>query len=107
LSGGGRHDYRVSRIVDVFILTMSLQDPGGRDENAVRGHLLREEEVYDALHDQPPPGTPQNNSIPVTFKWVPGGAEIARQVRVDPGMLVSVLSFQIKYRGFMTVFRST
>ncbi len=104
-SGGGRHDYRVSRIVDVFVLTQSLADTGGRDDTAAVAHMDAEDLVVDALHDQPPVGEPNNTRIPVTFKWVPGGAEIVRQMDIDPGLIVSCLSFESIYRQPLLVTR--
>lgn len=98
-SGGGRHDYRVSRIVDVFVITMSLSDPGGRDDTAVYAHLDQEDLVLEALHDQPAVGQPNNSRIPVTFKWVPGGEDIVRELNIeDPGIIVSCLCFESIYR---------
>lgn len=97
-SGGGRHDYRVSRFVDVFVITQSLTDVGGRDDAAAIAHLDREDLVLDAVHDQPPVGEPNNTRLPVTFKWVPGGEEIVRMMDIDPGLIVSCLCFESIYR---------
>lgn len=104
-SGGGRWDYRVSRIVSVIICTVNLSDPGGRDDEAVRLHILKEEAVVDALLLQPPVGAANNNTIPYAIHWVPGGEQIARQVNKDPGQLVSVLPYEVRYRSPVSVLR--
>lgn len=108
-SGGGRHDYRVSRVVDVVVATTSLLDPGGTDALAVAAHIAREEAVIDAAHDVPPASAPptasQLTAVPVTVKWIEGGEDVARQIDHDAAMLVSVLPFRFEYRAPLTVYR--
>lgn len=105
-SGGGRWDYRVRRTIYVYVLTACLLDQGGRDDEAFDRHVAREEALIDAIHDTAPLGSAWNlNRIGVTIKWVEGGSEIARQVKSDAGLNVSVLPFLVEYRAPLTVLR--
>lgn len=102
LSGGDRHAYITTRVIDVFVLTENLRDPGGRNDSAVKNHLDREEAVIDVIHSTPPATTER---IGITCKWSPGGAEIFKQAKTDAGLFVSVLPFVITYRPKLTVYR--
>jgi hypothetical protein len=107
LSGAGRYGFQVIRKVDVFVVSTSLVDVGGRDDKATRQHVRREELVVDALCLQPPVGTDYNLRAGTTIHWVPGGEDIARTIKTDPGLLRSCLVFQIQYTAPTKVKRET
>jgi hypothetical protein len=96
-SGAGRWGYLVTRQIDVFIITQNLSDPGGRDDLAVAAHCDVEEAVVNALLLIPPLDTTYSTAVGKTIKWVPGGEELVRQMKTDPGLIVSAQSYAIMY----------
>jgi hypothetical protein len=102
LSGGDRHAYVVDRVIDVFVVSLNLQDVGGRDDAAVKAHLDAEDRVIDVIHSAPPEAT---EPIGITCKWSPGGEEIVRQMKTNPGLLVSLVPFVVTYRQKFRVLR--
>lgn len=96
-SGAGRWGYVVQRQIDIFIITQSLLDPGGRDDLAVATHCNTEEAVINALLLIPPTDTTYSTAIGKTIKWVPGGDIITRQMKIDAGLIVSAQSYVIMY----------
>lgn len=104
-SGAGRHGYIVERTVDVVIITASLLDVGGRDDAALRAHLLKEEQVVNVLCLDPPAdlayGTPTGRLI----KFVRGGADITRRLPTTPSLVASALRFNVTYNAPLVVYR--
>lgn len=94
-AGAGRYGLITTRTMEVHLATQSHLDPAENDQIAVVAHLDMEESVVNALHDAAPQTTPVH--IGVSVRWIPGGAEIARNVKRDQGMLLSVLLFEVKY----------
>lgn len=101
--GAGRYNTRVFREVTVVILTQSLLDQAGQDPVAVRKHIDREEAVADSVHLIGPVGSGTNLRTGILCEWVPGGMEVARQIKSDPGMLMGALKFRIEYVAPMRV----
>lgn len=97
LCGAGRWGMLVQRTVDIIITTQSLGDKAGEDIVALKKHCNREEAVSNAMTHQ------FGSRIGIQVHWVPGGQDIARQLKRDTGMLTGGLSFRILYTSPMTV----
>lgn len=94
-AGGGRYAPVTNRLVDVIIVTRSYTDAAGEDDRAVYSHIQREERVLNVLHLIPNPA--------ILYEWSSSGEEIARRVRTDKGLLVSVVTLNIQYAPPMDV----
>lgn len=105
VDGAGRYGRNTFRDIVVFVLTQNLLDEAGSDEQAVLNHVDREEIVSNTLEQTPPPTEPYANTIGILCTWVEGGEDIVRQMKIDPGMLVSALRFRINYQTPMRVYR--
>lgn len=100
-AGAGRYGYKTERDVGaVVVSTPTLRDPGGRDDHAVKAQLAAELAVVDAMLDFN--RTPIDTGA-VMVRWVPGGDEIVRWVKTNPGMIVSGLMFTVTYVPVLTV----
>ena len=97
---GGRYDTKVVRLVEVFVVTSSLRDVGGRDDAASLAHLAMEETVVDAVRDLYPNGVVGSA---VQVRWVPGQERQARNVDRDVGLIRSSLTFEVTYAFPYTV----
>lgn len=104
-TGGGRFAAVTFRDVVLLCVTQSLLDPAGEDEVAVRAHIAVEEAVANALNHVLPPGDTGANRIGTWIEWVEGGEDIVRQMKTDPGLLVSALVFRVQYVAPFTVYR--
>ena len=91
-------------MVDVVVITQSLVDLPGNDVAATDEQLDAQEAVVNALHLLPPVGTATSTRVGVKIEWVPGSEDIARQLKTDPGVIVSVLSFRVQYITPCTVY---
>lgn len=105
MSGAGRHGYVCNRRVDVIVVTSSHLDPGGRDDGAARQHLNRQDAVINVLNLWPPADSTYGTPIGRQIKFVPGGMDITRRLKTNPGMLASALCFDVFYTPPQTVYR--
>lgn len=97
-SGAGRHAYRTRRTVYVAIVSECLLDVGGRDDEAVRRHLVLEDQVIDCVHDYHPDIPSADKPLAeVSIKWA-DAQNPERLVRTDEGLVSSVLGFEVIYR---------
>lgn len=94
-AGAGRYGLLTKRTLEVYVGTQNLSDPAMNDQIATLAHLDLEEKIVDVLVDASP--VPTVTRIGTTVRWIPGGAEIERQVKKDAGMLFSVLLFEVEY----------
>lgn len=94
-AGAGRYGLKTTRTLEVHVATQSHLDPAQSDQLAVVAHMDMEELIVDVLHDASPVGTPAHIGIKV--RWIPGGADIARQVKRDVGTLFSVILFEVEH----------
>lgn len=99
-AGAGRYGQPVVRTLQVYVGTENLSDQAGEDEVAALHHLDLEDAVINALVDAQPN---QDTRIGISVRFVPGGSEIERDVKQDPGMLYSVLLFEVKYQQSYSV----
>lgn len=98
-AGAGRYGQPVVRTLQVYVGTENLSDQAGEDEALALAHLDFEEQVINALVDAAPGGS----KLGISVRFVPGGAEIERDVKQDVGMAYSVLLFEVKYQQAYTV----
>lgn len=99
-SGGYRYAHKVDRAVGAIVVsTPSLRDPGGRDDAAVKALLATEIDVVDAIIDFK--NAPADSGA-VMIRWVPGGDEVNRWVKLNPGCLSSSLLFNVTYAANLT-----
>lgn len=91
-AGAGRWGKLTRRVLEVYVASENLSDKAGEDEILVTKHLDLEEAVVNVLEDWYPDKTGA-----VRVAWMPGGAEIERRVRTDPGVALSVLLFELTY----------
>ena len=104
-NGAGRYGRNATRDVIVIVATQNLLDEAGADEIAVKAHIATEESVCNVLEQSPPVGHPANLRVGTLIEWVEGGEDIARQIKTDPGMLISALRFRVWFVQPMTVYR--
>ncbi len=104
-NGAGRYGRNTIREIVCIIATQSLVDEAGSDEQAVKAHIAREETVANVLEQVPPATLAYSNRIGTLIEWTLGGEDIVRQMKVDPGMLISALRFRIQYVQPCTVYR--
>lgn len=104
-NGAGRYGRHTIREIGVIVGTQSLLDSAGSDEVAVKAHVAREESVANVLEQSPPPDVAYAGRIGTLIEWVEGGEDIVRQMKIDPGMLVSALVFRIQYVQPCIVYR--
>lgn len=106
-AGANRHGLLVRRIVEVHVATQSLLDRAGQEEQLVAAHTALEEQVVNAIQDFRPTDlqVPDTERVGLFVQWVPGGPEIERQVRLDPGMAFSALLFEVTYVAPLSVNR--
>jgi hypothetical protein len=108
-SGAGRYGTVVERLFDVFVVTQSLLDPADRDNLAVMAHSDREEDVINCLLLNPPGAggsAAYSGAVGRTIHWVGGGEDILRDIKVDPGLLISALVFKVVYPLRTQVYRA-
>jgi hypothetical protein len=105
-NGAGRYGRNTTRDIVVVVATQSLLDEAGSDETAVKAHCTLEESVCNTLEQSPPVGVAYNIRIGTLIEWVEGGEDIVRQMKIDPGMLVSALRFRVQYVQPMQVYRN-
>ncbi len=99
-SGAGRWGYKVTRPVGAIVVTgPTMRDPGGRDDAAVKAHLVRELEVVDAVLDFKNAPT---NAGAIMVRWTPGGSEVTRWLKLNPGLLATTLIFTVTYAPSLT-----
>ncbi len=103
--GAGRYGRLTIRDVTVIVMTLSLVDRAGSDEEAVKAHLAREEAVANVLEQVPPSTESYSNRIGTLIEQVEGGQDILRKIKLDPGILVSALKFRVTYQAPMKVRR--
>lgn len=103
-SGGGRYGKKVVRTVLAYVKTESLLDQAGEDIAAVRAQLALEDQVIDAVDNFNPNLTAPEKTAggPVLIRWKPGGAQMARGVNTDTGLVGSVLAFEVEYAQAFT-----
>ena len=92
---GGRYDTKVQRDVEVYVVTESLSDVGGRDDSAMLKHLVAEETVVDAMKDLYQPSAATGGAVAI--RWKGGAQGQHRLMRVDAGLVVSSLAFEVTY----------
>ena len=102
LSGAGRNGVLVSRLIEVHVASMNLLDEAGSDTGLVYGHADLEDAVMEALIPDPAVPLP---APAITVKFVPGGLDIERMVKVDSGMAYSALLFEVLYVPPLTAYR--
>lgn len=95
-AGAGRAGTPVTRRIAVYVVTESMVDEAGSDENAAYAHMTLEETVMNAVRDFPG-GDLGQTKLGIRIIWIPGGAEIARATKQDPALLTSVLLFDVQY----------
>lgn len=100
-SGAGRHGYKVSRDIILFVFTESMLDVAGSDEIAVKSHLDFEDTLIDIMIDERPPALQQMSGEKQGirgFRYVgPGSNEPQRIIGNDSALLVSTMVFNIEY----------
>lgn len=97
--GAGRAGQRVRRVVQVWVVTRSNADVAGATVIAYQRHTALEDLVVNSLNDLPPPDYPTGAQAPIgiTLKWIPGGDDIRRQVKVAPDTFVSCMLYEVVY----------
>lgn len=100
-SGAGRWGYKVTRTISVLCVTESLNDPGGRSEAAAAKHLAFEDSVIDVGLDFNVAPKDLGGGM-FMCRWVPGGDEMMRFVKLNPGLNGSVLVFEVSYSQTLT-----
>lgn len=105
-SGAGRNGWKVKRLVEIFVVTgPSLLDRAGDATLALANHLTVEEQVIDAVVDNPPSGEPNNLALHVRCTWVEGGKRPKRQDETDFGLIQSSLLMLCEYPAKLTTNR--
>ena len=99
-SGAGRWGYKTVRDVGVIVVSPPvMRDPGGREDNAVKQHLANEIKCVDAVLDFK---TEPKASGAIMIRWTPGGDEMTRWIKLNPGMFASGLNFTVTYVPTLT-----
>jgi hypothetical protein len=95
--GGGRYGTKVKRDVVVHVVTENLSDYAGSDEIAALAHLDVEDQVINAVVDNNREHTAEMIGPAVNIVWKQGGVPPSRLMKVDAGLVVSAIPFEVLY----------
>lgn len=106
-AGAGRYGQLITRVLEVWCYTQNLLDMAGEDEKMAISHLDFEELVMNTMVDTRPTDLQLDTDehVALLIRFLPGGAEIERQVKADAGIATSCLLFEVKYQAKYTVYR--
>ena len=94
-AGAGRWGYKTKRNISCLCVTESLNDPGGRSEVAAARHFAFERSVVNAGLDFH--AAPVATGTAFKVRWVSGGSDMMKYVKLNPGLNGSILVFEVEY----------
>lgn len=96
--GAGTFSLLTVRPIQVWVFTVNLLDRAGEDGTAASAHWATEDGIVNALIDRA--GQTAKIGAGRGVFWTPGGDELSRQVKTDPGQILSVLTFGVEYPAY-------
>jgi hypothetical protein len=104
--GAGRSGWKITRDVEVFIVSQCLLDQSGDDLEAIKRHLVQEEAVVDALIDSIPADQANANHTGIRLTTGEPGMPMRRFSETDVGVVQSSVKVSCEYPAKMLIYRN-